>query len=82
VIGATIVLLPGIPLLSLIFAAQVIQGLLLPAELVLMLIIINRARVMGTFRNTRTANIICWATVVIVGVIALYYTYTQVAAIL
>ena len=53
-----------------------------PPELVLMLLIINRARVMGIFRNTVTANVICWATVVIVGTIALYYTYTQIAGLL
>jgi len=79
VIGAALVLLPNVPLVKLAIASQVVQGLLLPLELVLMLVIINRARVMGTFRNTRTANLVCWSTVVIVGVIALYYTYTQVA---
>jgi NRAMP (natural resistance-associated macrophage protein)-like metal ion transporter len=82
VIGAGLVLFPGAPLLQLSIASQLVQGLLLPAELVLMLIIINRARVMGTFRNTRTANIICWSTVIIVGAIALYYTYTQLVTVL
>jgi Mn2+/Fe2+ NRAMP family transporter len=81
-LGAALVLIPGAPLLQLSIASQVVQGLLLPAELVLMLIIINRARVMGTFRNTYSANVICWATVVIVGLIALYYTYTQIVAAL
>ena len=79
VIGAGLVLLPGIPLVPLAIASQVVQGLLLPLELVLMLVIINRARVMGLYRNTRTANIICWTTVIVVGVIALYYTFTQIA---
>ncbi len=82
VIGAGLVLFPGAPLLQLSIASQLVQGLLLPAELVLMLIIINRARVMGTFRNTRTANVICWATVIIVGAIALYYTYTQLLTVI
>ena len=36
---------------------------------------------MGVYRNTRAANAISWATVVIVGVIALYYTYTQIAGL-
>jgi NRAMP (natural resistance-associated macrophage protein)-like metal ion transporter len=80
VAGAALVLVPGIPLVQLAIASQVVQGLLLPLELVLMLVIINRVRVMGVYRNTRTANVISWATVVIVGVIALYYTFTQVAA--
>jgi Mn2+/Fe2+ NRAMP family transporter len=79
VIGAALVLLPNVPLIKLAIASQVVQGLLLPLELVLMLVIINRARVMGGYRNNRVANIICWSTVIIVGVIALYYTYTQVA---
>jgi Mn2+/Fe2+ NRAMP family transporter len=79
--GAALVLLPGIPLVGLAIASQVVQGLLLPLELVLMLVIINRVRVMGTYRNTRTANVISWATVVIVGVIALYYTYTQIVGL-
>jgi Mn2+/Fe2+ NRAMP family transporter len=80
VAGAALVLVPGIPLVGLAITSQVVQGLLLPLELVLMLVIINRVRVMGTFRNTRTANAISWATVVIVGVIALYYTFTQIVA--
>jgi NRAMP (natural resistance-associated macrophage protein)-like metal ion transporter len=82
VIGGGLVLIPGAPLLQLSIASQLVQGLLLPLELVLMLLIINRARVMGIFRNTVTANVICWATVVIVGTIALYYTYTQIAGLL
>jgi NRAMP (natural resistance-associated macrophage protein)-like metal ion transporter len=79
VIGAALVLVPGIPLVKLAIASQVVQGLLLPLELVLMLIIINRARVMGVFSNNLAANVICWTTVVVVGTIALYYTYTQIA---
>ena len=78
VAGASLVLVPGIPLVQLAIASQVVQGLLLPLELVLMLVIINRVRVMGAYRNTRSANVVSWATVVIVGVIALYYTYTQI----
>ena len=80
VIGAALVLVPHVPLLQLSIASQVVQGLLLPLELVLMLVIINRARVMGVFRNTLLANAICWTTVVVVGAIALYYTYTQIVA--
>jgi len=81
VIGASLVLFPGAPLLQLGIASQLVQGLLLPLELVLMLIIINRVRVMGAYRNTLTANVITWATVAIVGVIALYYTFTQAVAV-
>ncbi len=75
--GATLVLVPGIPLLSLAFYSQVLQGVLLPLELVLMLVIINRFRVMGNFRNSRSSNVIAWTTVGVVGIIALYYTVGQ-----
>ena len=47
-----IVLIPGLPLLSLILISQVMQGILLPAELVLMLIVVNRKSVMGDYTNT------------------------------
>ena len=74
VLGAGLVLIPGIPLLQLILVSQAIQGIILPAELVLMLIIVNRFRVMGEYTNSRTANIIAWATVVIVSSMAVLYT--------
>jgi len=78
VIGAALVLVPGVPLLKIAFYSQVLQGLLLPVELVLMLFIINRVRVMGEYRNTRLTNIIAWTTVVAVGAIAIFYTVQQV----
>jgi NRAMP (natural resistance-associated macrophage protein)-like metal ion transporter len=77
VIGAGIVLLPGIPLLSLIFFAQVLQGILLPAELVLMLIVVNRKHVMGEHTNSRLANIIGWTTVVVIGSLSVLYVAAQ-----
>jgi NRAMP (natural resistance-associated macrophage protein)-like metal ion transporter len=76
--GAALVLVPGIPLLPLIFDSQVVQGILLPLELVLMMIIINRTGVMGKFVNSRSSNIIGWATVIIVGTLALGYAIQQI----
>jgi Mn2+/Fe2+ NRAMP family transporter len=51
---------------------------LLPLELVLMMIIINRTGVMGKFVNSRSSNIIGWATVIIVGTLALGYAIQQI----
>jgi Mn2+/Fe2+ NRAMP family transporter len=78
IVGAALVMIPGIPLLKLAFYSQVLQGVLLPFELVLMLLIINRERIMGIYRNNRAANLVGWSTVVIVGVIALVYTAQQI----
>ena len=51
---------------------------MLPLELVLMLIIVNRPRVMGAFRNNLFANVVSWVTVVVVGVLAIVYTVQQI----
>src|ERR1700694_4209153 len=59
VLGAGLVLLvPKASLLKMIFYAQVVQGVLLPFELVLMLIVINRRRVMGRFVNSTFTNVV------------------------
>jgi Mn2+/Fe2+ NRAMP family transporter len=73
IIGAATVLIPGIPLLQLILIPQVLQGVLLPAELVLMLIIINRKSVMGIHTNGVFGNVIGWGTTIVIGALSLYY---------
>lgn len=76
VLGAGLVLLvPFTALFKLIFYAQVVQGVLLPLEFVLMLVIINRKRVMGAFVNGRIFNVLAWATVIVIGTLALYYVF-------
>jgi len=78
VLGAGLVLLvPKASLLKLIFYAQVVQGVLLPFELVLMLIVVNRPRVMGRFVNTGFGNAVGWATAVVIGGLALVYVWQQ-----
>jgi NRAMP (natural resistance-associated macrophage protein)-like metal ion transporter len=78
VLGAGLVLLvPKASLLKLIFYAQVVQGVLLPFELALMLIVINRRRVMGRYVNTTFANVVGWATAAVIGVLALVYVWQQ-----
>ncbi len=66
-LGAGFVLLPGLPLLQLILFAQLLQGMLLPFELVLMLIIINRKSVMGEHTNGILGNTIAWVTIAVIG---------------
>ncbi len=41
--------------------------MLLPLVLVLMLILINRPRIMGRYTNNVAFNVIAWATVIVVG---------------
>ncbi len=78
VLGALlVVLVPQGSLLQLIVYAQVLQGVLLPLELVLMLIVINRKKVMGSHVNSRTLNVIAWGTAIVIGTLALYYAFQQ-----
>jgi Mn2+/Fe2+ NRAMP family transporter len=80
VLGAGLVLLvPKASLLKLIFYAQVVQGVLLPLELILMLRIVNSPRVMGRYVNTRFGNAVGWATAVVIGGLALVYVWQQLA---
>ena len=64
-LGAGIILLPGIPLISIMFYSQVINGTLLPFVLIAMLLLINDRRIMGRYTNGPVMNTIAWLTVFI-----------------
>jgi NRAMP (natural resistance-associated macrophage protein)-like metal ion transporter len=66
VLAVIIIMIPSVPLLTILYLSQVANGLLLPFVLILMLLIINDKRVMGEYINTRLFNFISIATVVIV----------------
>jgi NRAMP (natural resistance-associated macrophage protein)-like metal ion transporter len=65
VIGAVTVLIPGVPLVPMILLSQEINGLILAAILVYMLVLVNDRRVMGRYVNGPVANVIGGATVVL-----------------
>jgi Mn2+/Fe2+ NRAMP family transporter len=69
VVGAAIVLLPGIDLLPLILASQNLQGLLLPIVLIFMVLLVNDRRLMGRHANGRRMNVLAWAAVGLVVVL-------------
>ncbi len=62
VVGAGAVLLPQFPLVKLILASQVLNGVLLPVILVFMLHLANRRDLMGRWTNSRIFNLIAWTT--------------------
>ena len=65
VISALIILIPGAPLIKISLWSQVINGILLPVVLVSMMILINKKRIMGTYINGTSGNIIGWTAVVV-----------------
>jgi NRAMP (natural resistance-associated macrophage protein)-like metal ion transporter len=73
-IGAGFVLIPNAPLIGVIFYSQVLNGVLLPLVLVLMLLLINRPRLMGRYVNNLIFNVIAWGTVIVVGVLTVVST--------
>ncbi len=79
IVGAcAVVLLPGAPLLQILFLSQVANGVLLPFILIFMLLLVNRKRLMGAYTNSRTFNVIAWVTVVVMIVLTLALVVTQV----
>jgi NRAMP (natural resistance-associated macrophage protein)-like metal ion transporter len=65
VVGAGVVLIPSFPLVQMILLSQVLNGMLLPFVLIFMVLLINREDIMGEWVNSRTANIVSWATVIV-----------------
>jgi NRAMP (natural resistance-associated macrophage protein)-like metal ion transporter len=61
VIGALVVLVPGLPLIAVILISQNLNGILLPIILVFMLRLVNNPRIMGRYTNPTWLNVIAWA---------------------
>jgi NRAMP (natural resistance-associated macrophage protein)-like metal ion transporter len=62
----TVLLLPDSQLINVAILSQVLNGVLLPAVIILMLLLINRADLMGEHKNSRFGNVIAWSTSIIV----------------
>jgi Mn2+/Fe2+ NRAMP family transporter len=62
----TVLLLPDAQLINVAILSQVLNGVLLPVVVILMLMLINRADLMGEHKNSRLWNVIAWATSLIV----------------
>jgi NRAMP (natural resistance-associated macrophage protein)-like metal ion transporter len=64
--AATVLLLPDSKLVNFAILSQVLNGVLLPVVIILMLMLINRADLMGEYRNSYVWNGIAWGTSIIV----------------
>jgi Mn2+/Fe2+ NRAMP family transporter len=77
--GAAVVLIPRLPLLKFILFSQVANGILLPFVLVYMLLLVNRPRLMGNFKNKPWQNCIAWSTAVVMIALTAALIYTSVS---
>lgn len=72
-LGAGFVLIPGLPLIKVMFLSQVVNGVLLPFILVPMLIMVNDKNLMDEYVNGRVYNIVCWMMVVVLSGLSFVY---------
>ncbi len=69
-IAITVILLPNMPLISITIWTQVLNAILLPVVLICMIVIVNKADVMGEHVNNKAQNIIGMFTTVILIVLS------------
>jgi Mn2+/Fe2+ NRAMP family transporter len=71
IIGASVILIPNIPLIAVMLWSQVINGVLLPFILIYMLSLVNSKDLMGQYVNSKSFNVIAWLTTVIIIILTL-----------
>ncbi len=71
--GAGAAMIPGLPVVELLVAIQVLNGVMLPVILVFVLLLVNDRRLMGELKNSRLYNVLGWGTfaTVTVAVVAM-----------
>jgi Mn2+/Fe2+ NRAMP family transporter len=80
--GAGFVLIPRLPLLQVILISQIANGILLPFVLTFMLLLVNRPRLMGEYRNRPWANVVAGGTSVVMIVLTIALLWTSVSGAL
>lgn len=81
-LGALVVLVPRLPLMPIMLVSQIVNGILLPFVLVFMLLLINKEKLMGTWRNGRFFNAVAWTTTIVMIALTLAYVGTIVRGLL
>ena len=61
VIGAVTVLIPGVPLIGILYMSQFLNGLLLPVTIVFAILLVNKKELMGEYVNGKIYNTIAWS---------------------
>ncbi|MDO8962920.1 MAG: Nramp family divalent metal transporter [Coriobacteriia bacterium] len=63
VVAAAIILIPGVPLIPVIFGSQVMNGVLMPITTWFALQLVNDKRLIGDAVNSKRYNVLAWACV-------------------
>ncbi len=75
--AALFLLIPGLPLIQVMFVAQVINGLLLPIILVFVMILASNKRLMGDLVSSRRLRWIGWGVTGVLAVLSIVFVVTQ-----
>jgi len=78
-IGAAVVLIPGVPLITILYMSQFLNGLLLPVTMVFAVLLVNKKELMGEYTNGKVYNFIAWASVAAVVTLSLSLAVVTVA---
>jgi NRAMP (natural resistance-associated macrophage protein)-like metal ion transporter len=70
-LGATVALIPNIPVIDLLFGVQVLNGAILPIILLFVLLLINDKLLMRELKNTKLYNVLGWTTLVVITIAVL-----------
>ncbi|MHB1845014.1 MAG: Nramp family divalent metal transporter [Deltaproteobacteria bacterium] len=81
-LGAMVVLVPRLPLISIMLVSQIVNGVLLPFILVFMLLLVNKEKLMGRHKNGPIFNAVAWVTTVVMIALTLYLVATGVRDLL
>jgi NRAMP (natural resistance-associated macrophage protein)-like metal ion transporter len=77
-IGAAVVLIPGLPLMKVMWFSQVLNCILLPLVLIFMVRLVNDPALMGEYRNSRWINVVTYMSIgilTILNLVVLYNTF-------
>jgi len=76
-LGMAVILFPDVPLISIMFYSQVINGALLPFVLIFMIILVNDRRIMGNYTNGWVLNLISYLTIIVLIFLSGAMLYTS-----
>jgi NRAMP (natural resistance-associated macrophage protein)-like metal ion transporter len=71
ILGAGVVMIPGAPLIPIMYLSQVLNGLVLPIILFLMIRLVNEQSVMNHMVNSTLSNIFTWASALLLSILSI-----------
>src|ERR1039457_3621227 len=77
VVGAGLILIPGAPLLKILFFSQVGNGIWLPIVLIFIVLLSSRKDLMGKYANSTTFSVIAWVTSIVMIGLTLILIYAS-----